>query len=81
MSSNKLFLVSNLWWFFFFSPKKTEGGGTLIFPRNFTCVALPHKTGSAVQLRVESLLSAEEILAVLGPCTGLDKEGTMCPGT
>lgn len=80
MSSNKLFLVSNLWWFFF-SPKKTEGGGTLIFPRNFTCVALPHKNGSAVQLRVESLLSAEEILAVLGPRTGLDKEGTMCPGT
>ena len=39
------------------------------------------KNGSAVQLRVESLLPAEEISAGLGPRTGLGKEGTMCPGT
>lgn len=46
MSSNKLFLVSNLWWFFvffFFFQKRRKGGGNLVFPKNksyFTCVDL-----------------------------------------
>lgn len=88
MSSNKLFLVSNLWWVFFFFSKKKGVGSNFVFPKNKSLfhVRGSGENGSAVEPRCRVCSPAvpparRSKLGWMSPCTGLAKKGRMRSGT